>query len=58
LNAQNEPKLLTSSGWRGMGYTDMEDGRFIHKQLNLSVGEYVYCLGERFKRIIELLHHQ
>jgi len=46
-------RLLTRSGWRGMGYVDTVDGRFIHEQLGLSVGEYVYGLGERFTPFIK-----
>lgn len=45
---------LTHSGWRGMGYVDVAgDGRFIHEQLNLSVGETVYGLGERFTPFVK-----
>jgi alpha-D-xyloside xylohydrolase len=44
---------LTQSGWRGMGYVDTSDGRFIHEQLNLGVGECVYGLGERFTPFIK-----
>jgi alpha-D-xyloside xylohydrolase len=41
-------RVITSSGWRGMGMMETPEGRFIHEQLNLGVGEYVYGLGERF----------
>ena len=44
---------LTSSAWRGMSIVDTPDGRFIHEQLNLSVGECVYGLGERFSAFVK-----
>ncbi len=44
---------LTSSAWRGMGFVDTPEGRFIHEQLNLSVGECVYGLGERFTAFVK-----
>ena len=31
-------QALTSSGWRGLGFEDTPDGRFIHEQLSLGVG--------------------
>jgi len=46
-------RTLTSSGWRGMGIVDAPDGRFIHEQLNLGVGECVYGLGERFTPFVK-----
>lgn len=54
-------RLLTQSGWRGMGYVDTADGdfdvaqcrRYIHEQLGLSVGECVYGLGERFTPFVK-----
>jgi alpha-D-xyloside xylohydrolase len=46
-------KILTSSGWRAMGFVDTPDGRYIHEQLNLNVGEYVYGLGERFTAFVK-----
>ncbi|MCB0034963.1 MAG: hypothetical protein KDE51_13110, partial [Anaerolineales bacterium] len=46
-------RLLTQSGWRAMGYVDTTDGRFIHEQLALSVGECVYGLGERFTPFVK-----
>ncbi|MFN2138661.1 MAG: alpha-xylosidase, partial [Candidatus Promineifilaceae bacterium] len=49
----NDAKVLTRSGWRGMGYVDTPDGRYVHEQLNLSVGEYVYGLGERFTPFVK-----
>lgn len=41
-------RVITSSGWRGMGLIDAPDGRYMHEQLALGVGECVYGLGERF----------
>jgi len=41
-------KILTSSGWRALGFVDTPHGRYMHEQLNLGVGECVYGLGERF----------
>jgi len=41
-------RVVTSSGWRGIGMIDTPGGRYIHEQLNLGVGECVYGLGERF----------
>ncbi len=46
-------RKLTGSGWRALGFVDTPDGRFIHEQLNLGVGEYVYGLGERFTPFIK-----
>jgi len=45
--------LLTSSGWRALGFVDTPDGRFIHEQLSLGVGECVYGLGERFTAFVK-----
>ena len=41
-------RVITSSAWRGMGIIDTAEGRYIHEQLNLGVGECVDGLGERF----------
>jgi alpha-D-xyloside xylohydrolase len=46
-------RLLTSSGWRGMGIIHAADGRFMHEQLNLGVGECIYGLGERFTPFVK-----
>lgn len=46
-------KVVTSSGWRGVGYIETPEGKFIHDQLNLGVGEYVYGLGERFTAFVK-----
>jgi len=44
---------LTSSGWHAIGYVDTPQGRFVHEQLNLGVGECVYGLGERFTSFVK-----
>jgi alpha-D-xyloside xylohydrolase len=46
-------RAITSSGWRGMGFVDTSDGRYIHEQLDLGVGECVYGLGERFTAFVK-----
>jgi alpha-D-xyloside xylohydrolase len=47
-------RVVTSSSPRGMGIIEMEDsGHYMHEQLSLGVGEYVYGLGERFTPFIK-----
>ncbi|HEX6271266.1 MAG TPA: alpha-xylosidase [Anaerolineales bacterium] len=46
-------EVLTSSGWRATGFVDTPEGRYIHEQLSLGVGEYVYGLGERFTAFVK-----
>lgn len=46
-------KTVTSSGWHGIGIADTPDGRFIHDELNLGVGECIYGLGERFTPFVK-----
>ena len=46
-------RVITGSGWCGMGVLDSPDGRFIHEQLALGVGECVYGLGERFTAFVK-----
>ncbi|MBN1810347.1 MAG: alpha-xylosidase [Anaerolineae bacterium] len=46
-------RLITSSGWQAMGYIDTADGRYVHEQLGLGVGECVYGLGERFTPFVK-----
>lgn len=46
-------RVITSSGWRGMGMLDTPQGRFVHEQLALDVGECVYGLGERFTPFVK-----
>ncbi len=45
--------VITSSGWRGMGLMDAPEGKYLREQLSLSVGEYVYGLGERFTSFVK-----
>ena len=45
--------VLTSSGWRALGFVDTPDGRYVHEQLSLGVGECVYGLGERFTAFVK-----
>ncbi|MEO6003275.1 MAG: alpha-xylosidase [Opitutus sp.] len=47
-------KVLTRSGFRGMGYIQTADsGNHVHEQLTLGVGECVYGLGERFTAFVK-----
>ncbi len=46
-------RLITSSNSRGMGFVDTPDGRFIHEQLGIGVGECIYGLGERFSAFVK-----
>src|SRR5215207_2709049 len=46
-------RIITSSGWRGMGFIDTPDGQFIHEQLGIGVGECVYGMGERFSAFVK-----
>ncbi len=46
-------RSLTSSNWHGIGFVDTPEGRFMHEQLNLGVGECVYGLGERFSAFVK-----
>lgn len=46
-------QIITSSGWRGIGFVDTPDGRHIHEQLSLGAGECVYGLGERFTAFVK-----
>jgi alpha-D-xyloside xylohydrolase len=52
-NFMDGDKLITHSGWRALGFVDTPEGRFIHEQLGLGVGELVYGLGERFTPFIK-----
>lgn len=46
-------RLLTFSGFRGFGMMDVDQkGRFMVEQLNLTVNEKIYGLGERFSNFI------
>jgi alpha-D-xyloside xylohydrolase len=54
LTFEAEGKVLTSSGWKGMGVIDTPDGgHYVHEQLALGVGEVVYGLGERFGPLVK-----
>ncbi len=47
-------KIITGSGWRGLGYIETHEGQsYIHEQLSLGVRENVYGLGERFTPFIK-----
>lgn len=46
-------RQITHSGWRSIGFVDTPEGRFIHEQLGLGVGECVYGLGERFTPFVK-----
>ena len=46
-------KVITKSGHRSLGFVDTPEGRFIHEQLSLGVGECVYGLGERFTAFVK-----
>jgi alpha-D-xyloside xylohydrolase len=48
-----EDRIVTCSGLRGMGCVDTPDGRFIHEQLNIGVGECIYGMGERFSAFVK-----
>jgi alpha-D-xyloside xylohydrolase len=46
-------RVITSSARRGMGFVDTPDGRFMHEQLNIGVGECIYGMGERFSAFVK-----
>ena len=46
-------KFLTSTGFKKMGYAKTNDGAFMLEQLDLSVGEKIYGLGERFTPFVK-----
>jgi alpha-D-xyloside xylohydrolase len=46
-------QAVTGSGWKALGFVDTPEGRFVHEQLNLGVGECVYGLGERFTPFVK-----
>jgi alpha-D-xyloside xylohydrolase len=49
-----EGRRLTTSGHRGLGLIQMDDGsHYLHEQLGLGVGECVYGLGERFTAFVK-----
>ena len=63
MNFYNRDKLITSSKYRGLAYVqteaernflnEAEDNRYMREQLQLSVGELVYGLGERFTPFVK-----
>lgn len=53
IEFRDSERVITNSGWRGMGFIDTEEGRYIQEQLSLSVGECVYGLGERFTPFVK-----
>ncbi|HEY3231199.1 MAG TPA: alpha-xylosidase, partial [Roseiflexaceae bacterium] len=47
-------QIVTASGPRGMASVDVAGGgHYMHEQLSLGVGEYVYGLGERFTAFVK-----
>jgi alpha-D-xyloside xylohydrolase len=46
-------RVVTSSGSRGMGVMDTNEGRYVFGQLALGVGECIYGLGERFTPFVK-----
>ncbi len=54
ITFESDGRVLTGSGWRGMGYVQ-RDGHeaHVHEQLSLGVGECVYGLGERFTAFVK-----
>jgi len=48
LTFREGDRVLTSSIPRSIAHVSGPDGAFVHEQLTLDVGEYVYGLGERF----------
>lgn len=53
LDFMDGERLITSSGWRSLGFLDTPAGRYTHAQLALGVGECVYGLGERFTAFVK-----
>ncbi|HXV44869.1 MAG TPA: alpha-xylosidase, partial [Anaerolineae bacterium] len=53
IDFKDGERVVTSSGWRGMGLIETAEGKYIHEQLNLGVGECVYGLGERFTPFVK-----
>ena len=47
-------RKLTQSGWRSLGYAVQDSGeRFMKEELQISVGENIFGLGERFTPFIK-----
>jgi alpha-D-xyloside xylohydrolase len=53
LRFMDGERVITSSGWRGLGLVDTPEGRFIHEGVGLGVGDCVYGLGERFTPFVK-----
>jgi alpha-D-xyloside xylohydrolase len=54
LSFEAGDRVLTRSGWRGVGYVQTAGGpNYVHDQLSLGVGECVYGLGERFTAFVK-----
>lgn len=53
VDFKDSERVITSSGWRGVGYIETAEGVYIHEQLNLGVGECVFGLGERFTPFVK-----
>lgn len=54
LSFESAGRVLTTSGFRGMGYIQEAGGEtYVHDQLSLGVGESVYGLGERFTAFVK-----
>ncbi|MFP4015695.1 MAG: TIM-barrel domain-containing protein, partial [Halanaerobiales bacterium] len=54
INFYNQDEKITGSDFRNMGYVQHESGKtYMREQLELSVGEYVYGLGERFTSFVK-----
>lgn len=54
MDFSNEQGPLTHTGFRNLAYLKVDsEGTFVREQLNISVGELIYGLGERFTPFIK-----
>jgi alpha-D-xyloside xylohydrolase len=54
LSFEADGRVLTGSGRKGIGVIDTDAGEhYVHEQLDLGVGEFVYGLGERFGPLVK-----
>jgi alpha-D-xyloside xylohydrolase len=53
IDFMDSDRVITRSAWQGMGIVDTPEGRYVHEQLSLAVGECVYGLGERFTPFVK-----
>ena len=54
VDFEADGEVLTSSPHKGVGLVTADDGaHYVHEQLTLGVGEYVYGLGERFGPLVK-----